>query len=219
MDIDELKQTWQTMHRQQEHQYTLQRTLYRDHKLDTVRSHLRPLVWGQTTQILFGAAVVFLSAIFWQSHWPEWPMRIAGIVMHVYGIIAIAMAAVTLIGLHRIDYTKPVLPLQTQLAEIRRLYVLGGMWTGLPWFVLWLPVSMMVLKSALGLDLYSSQPWWIWINAALGVLGILVLARFLRRSPHLRGSRLTQWVDDTLTGRSLLRAQHELDALARFERD
>lgn len=219
MDIDDLKQAWQTIDRRLEQHNTLQLRLYRDSKIDTLRHRLRPLVWGQAMQILFGVAVVIMSAAFWSSHRQETPMLVAGIVMHLYGITTIIMGTTTLARLSRIDYSAPVVTMQKQLAGVRRLHVLGGMLVGLPWWVLWLPLTIMCFKAVFGADLYSNLQSWFWINTAVGVVGLLATWGFHRWSQHPSRPRLAKRVDDSLTGSSLRKAQGVLDELAKFERE
>jgi serine/threonine-protein kinase len=219
MELDDLKQAWQTIDRRLEQQNALQLGMYRDGKLDTLRRRLRPLVWGQSLQILFGVLVAILSAAFWSSHRQETPMLVAGIVMHVYGVVAIIMGAITLGRLSRIDYSAPVLSMQKQLASVRRLYVIGGMLVGLPWWVLWLPALMMFARAASGADLYTNLQAWFWLNIAVGLLGLAGTWWFHRWSQHPSRPRLAKWVGDTMTGSSLRKAQGVLDEIARFERD
>jgi len=219
MELDDLKQAWQTIDRRLEQQNALQLSLYRDGKLDTLRRRLRPLVWSQSLQLLFGVLVVALSAAFWTSHRQETPMLVAGIVMHAYGVVTIIMAGVTLARLSRIDYAAPVIAMQKQLASVRRLYVLGGMLVGLPWWVLWLPLMMMFFRVAFGADLYTNLQPWFGLNIAVGVVGLAATWWFHRWSQHPSRPRVAKWVDDCMTGVSLRKAQGVLDEIARFERD
>jgi hypothetical protein len=219
MELDDLKQAWQTLDQRLEQQGTLQLRLYRDGKLDALRRQLRPLAWGQSLQIVFGAVVAVASAMFWNSHQHVTPMLVAGIVMQVYGLAAIVMGANTLVRLSRIDYSAPVLAMQKQLAEARRLHVLGGMLVGLPWWVLWLPVLMMFCRAAFGADLYSHSQAWFWSNIAVGIAGFAGSLWLHRWSQQPGRPRLARLVDDSLTGSSLRKAQAVLNEIAEFERD
>jgi serine/threonine-protein kinase len=184
-----------------------------------MRRRLRPLAWGQVLQLLFGVVVVVLTGAFWNEYRQETPMLVAGLVMHAYGVLAIAMAGITLARLRGIDYAAPVVAMQKQLASVRRLYVLGGMAVGLPWWVLWLPALVMVFKAAFGADLYSNLASWFWTNVAVCGLGLAGTWGFHRWSQHPSRPQLAKRVDDSLTGASLRKAQAVLDEIARFERD
>jgi serine/threonine-protein kinase len=219
MELDDLKQAWQTIDRRLDAQGALQLSMYRDGKLDTLRRRLRPLVWGQVMQLLFGVLVVGLSFAFWSAHRQETPMLVAGLVMHAYGILTIVMAGTTLGRLSRIDYAAPVVAMQKQLASVRRLYVLGGMLVGLPWWVLWLPALVIFFKAVFGADLYTNLAGWFWLNVAVCVAGLAATWAFHRWSQHPSRPRLAKRVDDSLTGASLRKAQAVLDEIAQFERD
>ena len=219
MELDDLKQAWQTIDRRLDEHGTLQLSMYRDGKLDTLRRRLRPLAWGQALQVLFGGLVVALAFSFWSAHRQETPMLVAGMVMHAYGVLTIIMGGVTLVRLDRIDYAAPVVAVQKQLASVRRLYVFGGMVVGLPWWVLWVPATMMLFKTAFGVDLYSNLQSWFWLSVAVGVAGVVATWGFHRWSQHPSRPRLAKLVDDSLTGASLRKAQGVLDEIRQFERD
>ena len=219
MELDNLKHAWQTLDRRLEQQNTLQLKIFRDRKLDTLRRHLRPLARGQAAQILCGVALVLLSVAFWTEHRDELHLLIAGVVMHLYGIAIIIIAGVTHGRLSRIDYSAPVLGIQKQLASLRKLYVIGGMCVGLPWWLLWVPAAMMAFKGLFGADFYANSPLTVWISLPLGVVGLLATAWFHRWSRQPSRPRLAKVMESSLTGASLRNAQAILDEITQFEQD
>ena len=219
MELDDLKQAWQTIDRRLEQHNTLQLHVFRDGKLDTLRRRLRPLAWGQAIQMLLGVVTVMLSVAFWTEHRTAPHLLVAGIVMHVYGVAMIAIGGVTLGWLRRLDYTAPVLIMQKQLAGVRRVYVIGGMCIGLPWWLLWLPAMMVFFKAAFGADLYVNAPSVIWIGIGTGIAGLLATGWFHHWSRQANRPRLARMVEDSLTGSSLRRAQSVLDELRQFEQE
>lgn len=219
MELDELKQAWQSLDRRIERQYTLQLHVHRDRKLEALRGHLRPLVWGHALQMLFGALLVLLAVSVWTRHPHETHLLVAGLVMHVYGVAATIFGGVMLSRIARMDYAAPVLSLQKQLATLRRHYVIGGLWVGLPWWLLWVPCAMLVFMALFGADFYRHAPTVIWLNLGVGVLGLLATWAFHRWSRHQRRPRVAKRLDASLTGSSLRKAQTVLDEIAQFERD
>lgn len=219
MELDDLKQAWQTIDRRLEKHNDLQFALYRGGKLVSMRSQLRPLVWGQAIQMLFGVLVVVLSAIFWGQHREELHLLIAGVAMHIYGVATIIASGITLGALSRIDYAAPVLTMQKQLARVRRLYVLSGMCVGLPHWLLWVPMVMMFFKAAFGADLYLNMPYFVWINLGVGAAGLMATLWFHRWSHSSKRPRLAKFAEDSLTGSSLRKAQSVLDEIGQFERE
>lgn len=219
MELDDLKNAWRTLDRRAEQQLTLQLHMHREHKLDALRRHLLPLVWGHTLQMLFGALLILLAVSVWHRHVHETHLLVAGLVIHAYGIAVVIFGGVMLSRIRGIDYSAPVLGLQKQLASVRRQYVLGGMWVGLPWWLLWVPCAMLVFMALFGADFYRNAPLVIWLNLGVGVLGLLATWAFHRWSRHPSRPRLAKWLDDSLAGSSLRKAQGVLDEIARFERD
>ena len=147
-ELDDLKSVWQTLNRNLERQHTLALHQFKETKMARFRSGLRPLVLGQLLQLVIGVAITLASAQFWVNHIGAPLLLICGLFLHGYGIMFIAFGARDLLLIRRIDYSAPVVGVQKQLAGVRRLYVLGGMLVGLPWWLLWLPVTLMFFKAA-----------------------------------------------------------------------
>ena len=96
MEFDDMKAAWQTLDRRLEQQHALNLQLFRDSRADKARSRLRPLFWGQMAQILFGGLMILLGVSVWNSHRDVTHLLISGIIVHVYGVVAIVLAGVTL---------------------------------------------------------------------------------------------------------------------------
>ncbi len=219
MELDELKNAWQTLDRRLEKQNSLQLQIYRDGKLDTMRRSLRPLRWGQALQMILGAGIVILSAAFWNRYSYDSAMLIVGIVMHVYGIACIIAGGIVQGGISEIDHSAPVLTIQKQLAIVRRRYVLSGMIVGLPWWFLWVLVLVMLVKAGTGLNLFVQAPWLAWGGIVGGIAGLLATWWFHRWSRDPSRPKLAKFMDDSVTGSSLRKAQSLIDEIAAFEHD
>src|SRR3546814_7281905 len=120
MELDDLKNAWQSLDPRLDQQHTLQLHIFRERKLDALRRHLRPLVWGHALQMVFGVSLVLLAASVWNENLHQTHLLVAGLVMHVYGIAVIIFGGVMLGRISRIDFSTPVLNLQKQLASVRR---------------------------------------------------------------------------------------------------
>lgn len=217
MELDDLKAAWQTLDRRLEQQSALNLHIFKQDKLDRMRSSLRPLFWGQLLQILFGVAMVLFAVSFWTQHRDEPHLLFTGLIVHVYGVVTIIFAGITLGLIGRIDYSAPVLAIQKQLAQLRRIYIINGMSVGLPWWVLWLPLMQMFLMNAFGADLYVNLGAWIWGSYAIGVLGLLATWWLHRWSRDPRRARVARIVDESVTGNSLRNARRVLEEIERFE--
>lgn len=216
MELDDLKTAWQTLDRRCAAQSALDLHIFKEGKLDKLRRGLRPLIRGQVAQIVFGAALIFFSASFWTRHGDVPHLLIAGASMHVYAIVTIILAGITLGMVSRIDYAAPVLAIQKQLAQLRRTYIINGLCAGLPWWLLWMTLLQMVSMNVFDADLYAGAPGWVLCCYAAGIVGLLAtwkLHRWSRGRP-----KRAQAVDDSVTGNSLRQAQRFLGEIAEFER-
>ncbi len=224
MELDELKTAWQTLDKRLQLHNALALQNYRDARLDKARRGLHPLLWGQTVQmLLIGLPFVLLAACLWirtgTSVQPlPWTTLVAGIFVQAYGVAAIALAGCTIGLIRTIDYSVPVLAIQKQLAKLRRFYIINGMIVGLPWWLMWVPV-LMVLCGLGGVDLYARAPSVVWIGLGIGIAGLLGTWWFHRWSRQPRRARLGKRLDDSVAGSSIRKAQALLDEIAEFERE
>lgn len=217
MELDDLKQAWQTLDRRLQLDSSLKLRDLRERKLDKTRGSLRPLFWGQVAQILlFGIPVIALAALLWMRQPTHASVIVAGIVLHAYGVLTIIAAGVVLGQLGKIDYAAPVLEIQSQLARVRVLYIRSGMITGLPWWFLWV-VILMVLAGLGDVDLLAKAPWLVWSGLGIGVIGLCATWWFHHWSRRPERADFGRKLDDTLTGGSLRKAKAQLEELARFE--
>ena len=217
MELDDMKAAWQTLSQRLETQTALNLHLLREGKLDKLRRGLRPLVWGQAIQIAAGVLLALWGGSFWFDHRAVPHLLVAGLLVHAAGLSMIALGVLIEALIARIDYSAPVVTIQRQLVRLRKLYVRAGTAIGLPWCVLWVPFTMVALKSLFGPDLYLNAPDMVRVNVAFGIACLLGAWIFLRWA----GSRprVARRLDDFAAGRSIVRAQSLLDEIARFEQE
>jgi hypothetical protein len=221
MELDELKQAWQTLDRHLQQHNALSLQALKQRQTDKARAGLRPMAWGQCLQVLFGLAVLALALACWARHRDVPLLLVSGLVMQVYGVLAIAMGGAMLSAIGRIDYAQPIVAIQAQLARLRRQYVIGGLVLGLPWWILWMPMLLVVIGALMpslptgGLTLALR----IWIALGVGSMGLVACGALWLYARHPDRTRLRQALADRLSGGSLRRAQSALDEIARFARD
>lgn len=218
MELDDIKSAWQTLDRRLQLDNSLKLHELRERKLDKARDSLRPLFWGQVTQILFGIPFVLLAALLWTTQPAHVSSIVAGVLVHAYGVLTIASAGVVLAQLGKLDYSMPVLDIQKQLLRTRTLYIRSGMLAGLPWWLLW--IAILQVFTGLGdVDLLAKAPSLVWISYGIGIAGLLATWWFHRWARRPERAEFGRKMDDSLTGGSLRRALAQLDELQRFERD
>src|SRR5450755_255194 len=216
MELDDLKGAWKELGRQLERQNDLTLQNFRDRKLARAQASLRPLIFGQLAQIVFGIPFVVLGAIAWTSHLGGGVLLVAGLVVHLYGIASIVAAALVLAAIRRMDYAAPVVAIQTQLARLRRSYIASSLALGLSWWILWIPFALVAFYVAFHVNLYVHMREPIWWMVASGVAGLLLSVWFLIWSRSATRQSLSKAVDDVATGFSLRRARSHLDELTAF---
>jgi len=217
MELDELRAAWQSMDTRLASQQALTREILRYGRRHQLLTVLRPMVVGQTVGVVSGLAGALGAAAFWvqRSNVPH--LLAIGIMMQVYAILLILVVARTLALIAGVDANEPVVALQRRVALIRRTVVLGGIWLGLPWWILWVPVLVMVFHAFLGVDLMVREPGVVVGCALFGAAGLLVTLERMRR---MRATPDTvQRLDSIFAGRGLVSVQRTLDDLARFERE
>ncbi|CTP84671.1 serine/threonine protein kinase [Xanthomonas translucens pv. arrhenatheri] len=216
MHPDELKHAWQALERR------LQRhdDLHLQHLLDRrVRGSLRPLLWGHLLQLPFGLGCIALAGLLWSrgGALPA-PLIAAGVAVHAYGVIAVAMAGIVLGRLLHLDYSAPVLQIQRQIAHLRLCYARSAVLCGLSWWLLWVPL-LMLLGALAGIDLQARAAGLVWTGLGVGVAGIAASVWLYRWSRRPGRPRLTRIVDDLLGGSSLRQASRLLEEAERFGHD
>lgn len=217
MELDDLKHAWQTLDHRLAQNHALQFEAFRERRIDALKRHLLMVRLGQALQMLFGIGVVLVAVAFWRCYWQEPVMLATGIVLHVYGVMLIAVGGLIQGRISRIDRSLPVLEIQKRLAALRRSYVIGGMWVGLPWAFLWVLCAVMAARTVTGVNLYVDAPLFVYPNLAVGVLILFGVRWFHRWSRSPAHPERVKRFEDSVTGRSIRQAQATLDDIARFE--
>jgi len=218
MELDEMKMAWETLNQRLKRENAISLALYTDHKLAAARSRLRSLFLGQILQLFFGLAFLLLAAALWSTKPHAISVIAAGVVVHAYGIGCIIAAGMVMGAIHSIDYSGSVLEIQEKLARVRRAYIVGGIVGGLTWWFLWIPILMVL--SALGhVNLYAHAPSVIWGGCAVGIVGLAGMLWLYAHSRKPGHERLRRFVDEAVVGRSLQRAQAQLDEVRHFAQE
>lgn len=218
MELDELKQAWQSLDRQLEKQNALSLHLLKETRLARMKSGLRPLVFGQGVLLAVGILMTVFFAPLWVRHMDVPHLFVYGITLHAYSVMIILSASRNLYMIRQIDYSAPVLDIQKQLAELRSWQLRSGYWFALIGCFIWTPMLMGVFYW-LGADVWVHKPafvYWCLASSFVAVAATWGLIRFSQRPGQ---EKLRKAINDSAAGRSLTRAQAALDEIARFEQD
>ena len=216
MELDELKATWQALDRRMQQSNAIQLQLFKDGRFKNMRAGLRPLFWGQIVQILFGVLTILIGVAFWSKHVDVTHLFVTGLILHVYGVLTIITAGMTLGKIRGIDYAAPVLSIQKQVASVRRVYVGSGVVVGYCWWLMWIPFAVVVFDH-LGVDIIAVAPGFIGISVAIGIVGLLAMWGLHCWASNPRSGKFGQHYAESLSGGSVRRAQRILDEVKQFE--
>jgi len=121
--------------------------LTRRELLARVERSLRPLFRGQVLQILVGVALIVLGAYCWAPN-THMPSRVVnGVILHIYGILIVAQSILVCTRIQKIDYSRPLPQIRTNLDSLRSGYLRAGVLIGFIWWLMWIPAVV-----ALGYD-------------------------------------------------------------------
>lgn len=219
MELDELKQAWQTLGRQLERQDAIQFQLLKDRKLEHARRNLRPLFWWQLLQMLLGLGLVLLGVACWSRNTGIPALFWTGIAVHAFGVAHLALGGITMALIGSIDYAASVLKIQKQTALLLRFQAFNGQVCGAPWWVMW--VLVVVAFAGLGdVDPAAGTPAWIAASFWIGIAGLLATWGWSLWSWHRgRGNASNEATGQADGCDGIRRARRHLDEIARFERE
>jgi len=220
MELDEMKLAWQQLDRRLTEQASLHRLIHRGQGMDRLRRGLRPLVWGQSVQMVFGVAAMLWGISFWTTHLGAVHQMACGIVVQVFGILMVAFAGWLLHQLQGIDYAAPVLDIQRRLARLRtwRVHVEAPVFAVLG-SVVWVPAMLMLIQydfDQAGDDYWNHAPELAGHLVFSGIVSLLlvVFAYWLvRRAGHRR------WLENNFAGSAVQKAETMLEEISRFEQE
>ena len=213
LELQQLRSAWQTLDRRLEQSHRLQIEELRDRKMRAARRTLLPLVTGQAALMAFGLGMIVLGVSAWNGDRREALVIASGLVLHVYGVLTLAGAGVTLSKVLGVDLTAPVLEIQRRLVALERWYLYFGLAVGLPWFVLW--IAVWICLPGTGVE----NPTWLVLNLALGGGGVALVLALRAWSRRPGREKLGRWLDESAGTRALARVRAQLGELDRFERD
>lgn len=221
LDFDLLKAGLRQLDARMAAQNALQARRERRRGISHLQWGLWPLWLGQTLQVAFGVLCIALGAAVWSHLRDGSALMLSAVLVHAYGVLCIVLAGLTLGRLGRIDRGQSLADTQTQLARLRLVYVRGGMAVGLAWWLLWMPFAATLFFWLSGgrVDFFANMGMAIPVMAGVGVAGLLATVAFHRWSRDARRPRLARAMEHAVTGRSLLRAQQQLDELKTFIND
>lgn len=216
MELDELRLAWQTLDRRLQEQTALNLQLLTESRIDKVRSRLRPLWFWQMVQLLVGVTLTVSFANFWLANTDSPVLLASGLVMHAWSVLLIISAVMELLLITRINYAGPVLTIQKSLAQLRLWRLRTSPWLGLPFWLLWMPLTAIAFKELFGMQMH---PGVYYLGIPFGVAGLLASLWLLSWARRPQQRHIGDAIDAGSAGRSVTRAQQYLDEIAQFGKE
>ena len=216
--LDDLKTAWQALDRKLERQHTLALHQSRQAKVANLRGGFRPLVIGQVIQAAIGLMLALFAGSFWFDHIGRPHLMVYGLVLHAFAVMMMAFGIRDLVLIHSVDYDRPVLAIQKQLAELRAWRLREGFWFAAVGCLIWVP-GLLIVFYLMGADLWVDKPEVVYWNVASGFICLGIAYGMLRWSRRPGQERLAKYLQESSVGKSVTRAQEMLAEIERFERD
>jgi hypothetical protein len=219
MQLDDMKQIWAAHGATLERAVAINERLLRETMLGKVRSTLAPFRFWRVCEMVLGLATLFLIGPVLVGHLAEPRYAIAGGATFIYAIGLTALS-VAMLALARPDFDRPITEIQRTVERVRVLEYRATKWALLGGVVVWLPMLLLLVEAATGIDALARVDLaWLISNLLFGV-AVLVAGHLLsKRFVESELSPIGRRVVDAFTGRSLAEATAHLAELTTFERD
>lgn len=218
MNLDELKEKWNTYDQKLDQAIRLNETRFR---MIDVRGSLSRVFWPAAGGLVLDGIAMLILGDFIAGHLSEPEFWIPALALDAFVMAHIAWAVRQLIVLQALDYSAPIVTIQRTLAGLRLLRVQAVKWTLALSPLLWTALLVVVPEAILGLNVYEALPI-SYLAANLGFgLAFLAIVMWLARSVEGRftGSPWLETLMDHLAGRSLTQARLTLRQIVDFERE
>jgi len=221
MELDELKEKWAEHDRKLDESIRLNRQLLRE----TYTGRAKFALWRLAGMLALGSililAVIVALGRFIAANWSAPRFAIPAIALDVMAIAALATLIAQMGLALAIDYSQPIALIQKRLEALRKLRIRYSQAIFLTMTLTWVPIFIIVMKAALGVDVYRTfDNTWIVVNVGFG-LAVLAIGFWLSRrfGNRLSNSAFGQRFLRDIAGYNLNAASKFLATLADFEED
>jgi hypothetical protein len=221
VNIDDLRNEWAARNAKLEAMLRLNTQMLRDSWREKHRGDLEERGYG-VMEVLVLVPVLFLLGNFAGNHFGEWRFFLPAVALYLWTLVMLVVGIVQRAALRKVDYARPVVELQRELAMLRRQRITTFKWAFLTGQVVWwIPLMIVLFKGAFGVDLFAVSdfmPRFIAFNLLGGLafipLAIWLAGRYGGRLEKVGGLRR---IVDSLAGSDMKQANAFLERLARFD--
>jgi hypothetical protein len=221
MELDQLKKLWAAQQQRLDKSLQLNESLLAQMNLGRTRQSLRGLSAGIGFEIVGLALIMLMTGSFGADHVRDLDFFIPALAIWGYALAILIAETRQLVEIRRIDFDEPVVAIQVKIEQVRlrRAKIIGWLLAFGP--LLWLPATIVVMRSLLGIDLYAHvTAGWIAANVVFGIAVIPLCIWIARRfGDRLGKSPTTRSFVDAIAGNSMSEALQSLDTIRRFEQE
>ncbi len=224
LTLDDLKTEWMARDRQLETQLRMNTLMLRETLLDKHSATLGSATTGNVFQILFTLPFLAFFGWFIARHLEQPAFLLPAVLLQVWTVAMLALSIHQRSQVRSLDYGRPVLELQRQIALIKISRLNTFKWAFLTGQLLWwIPFVLVLFKGLLGVNLYTASafmPTFIAWNIAFGVAFIpFALWASKQLAGRLSGSPGFQKFTDGIAGSDVVVARAFLRKLESFGRE
>lgn len=213
MELDDLKPMWAAL----ESTRALNVELLRELKMNRARSALIPSQVMRVIELVLGVCVLLLCAPVVVSHGASWRYLVFGVPCLVFMGVTTALSAYLLVRMRQLSFDGPLLTIQREVAELRRLELRATLIALLGGIVLWLPIALLFFEALSHAPLLElADLAWLASNLAVGFAAIALGRQVMRRYHQVPESPLALRFFDALTGHGLRAISVYLEQLTHF---
>lgn len=224
LTLDDLKTEWMGRDRLLQASLRMNTLMLRETILEKHSAKLGGATAGKVFQILFSIPFLAFFGWFIARHIDQPAFLLPAVLLQAWTVVMLALNIQQRSQLRNLDYSRPVLELQSQIEQIKITRLNTFKWAFLTGQLLWwIPFVLVLFKGLLGVDLYTVSafmPTFIAWNIGFGVAFIPVaLWASKLLVGKLGGLPKFQKFTDGIAGSDVVVAREFMVKLAQFERE
>ena len=219
MEFEDLERRWKEQDAKLDAGLRLNARVLRESVLGKTERTLRWTGRGLILEALLGFVPVIWLGSFIADHLVAPRLWLPAAFLDAFAIAAFSVSIRHAVVLRSIDWSAPILAIQSQLAALRRARARATLWTLAVSPLLWAPLVVVAFEGFLGVDISGALAgtWLAW-NVVFGLV-VLTLAIWVARRHGQRLARVPvlRVISRELGGRRVAEAQGFLESLRAYD--
>lgn len=220
MELEQLKDIWNTYDKKLDQHLQLNRRILREMKLDKVRSSMHGLTVNRTVSLVVIVLIISALGSFIATHFVLMAPTISAAILVIFFSIILVSNMHQIVSAQRIDYAAPVIVIQQQLEEMNqhtlrffRLFMFSC-----PFYMTYIFLGVYLLT---GVDFYQEASAG-WFRSQLTFSGVMLVAVLVFNGLISHSNSRYRWVRKLVAGiggKEVVDSQKFLRELEKFEKE